>query len=389
MRIPVSYNLRNLTARRLTTAITLGGVMLVSFVFAAVLMLAHGLEQTLVATGSDANAIILRKASNAEMMSVVSRDSANVVKSFAEIAYSGDGKPILSTELVVVTGREKKGGDEMGNVTVRGVLQSALILRPEVNIVQGRMFRDGSTEIVVGKSIVERFLGFDLGETIRFATQDWQVVGHFESAGNGFESEIWGDVEQMMAAFGRPVFSSVTFRMKAPDAFATLRQNVDSERRLQALEVRQEREYYESQSSQLAGLIRALGLVVTIIFSFAAIIGAMITMYTAVANRTKEIGTLRALGFHRRHILLAFVFEALLLSLIGGGLGVLLASMLQTLTISTTNFNTFSELAFGFRMSVEIVIWTLSFAAIMGLVGGFLPSVRAARLGIVDALRAG
>jgi len=212
-------------------------------------------------------------------------------------------------------------------------------------------------------------------------------VGHIDGGGTAFDSEIWGDVEQMMPAFGRPVFSSVTLRLKSPEMFDALKLRVEQDPRTSYTEVKREQEYYKEQSKFMSDFIRVLGLVVTIIFSIGAMIGAMITMYAAVANRTREIGTMRALGFRRRSILGAFLVESILLSLIGGAIGIGLASFMSLVRISTTNFGSFSELAFGFALAPDIIGWTLFFSVIMGIVGGFLPSVRASRLSILNALR--
>jgi len=318
----------------------------------------------------------------------VSRESADIVKTESEVSTSGDGKPVTSSELVVIINLHKKKGNDMGNVTVRGVGPEALSLRPQIHMNEGRMFQFGSSEIIIGNSVADRFEGTAIGQTLRFGGTNWTIVGTFDAGKSGFASEIWGDAEQLMQAFGRPVFSSMTIRLKNPENFETLKTKLEGEQRLQQLEIKREKQYYEEQSEFMATFIRVLGLVITIIFSFGAIIGAMITMYAAVANRTVEIGTLRALGFQRRTILTAFLIESLMLSFIGGIVGLLLASFLQFITVSTTNFGTFSELAFGFTISPGIVLWTLVFSLIMGFIGGFLPAFRAARLNIINALRA-
>jgi len=241
--------------------------------------------------------------------------------------------------------------------------------------------------VIVGKGVAKRFSGIGLGETVRFGTRDWTVVGLFDAGGAAFESEIWLDGEQLIQAFRRPVFSSVTLRLRNPGDFSSLKERLESDPRLN-VGVKREKAYYTEQSRLMAMFIRILGIFVTVIFSVGAMIGAMITMYAAVANRTVEIGTLRALGFPRRSILAAFLAESLLLSLMGGGAGLILASSLSTLTVSTTNFATFSELAFKFSLSSSIVVESIAFSLIMGFLGGFLPAARAARQNIVQALRA-
>ncbi|MGA8031364.1 MAG: ABC transporter permease, partial [Casimicrobiaceae bacterium] len=249
------------------------------------------------------------------------------------------------------------------------------------------MFRPGTSEVIVGRSIATGFGGTDVGETLRFASRDWTIVGVFDAGHTGFDSEIWGDAEQMLQAFRRTTFSSVIFRLADPDRFDSVKATLENDPRL-TLEVKREKQFYADQSQALAKFISTLGTGISIIFSIGAVIGAAITMYASVASRTSEIGTLRALGFSRGTILLAFLVEALLLGLIGGIAGLLGASTMQALTISTTNFQTFAEIAFSFTLTPGIVAASLTFALAMGFIGGFLPAVRAARMKIVDALRA-
>lgn len=364
------------------------GISLVVFVFAAVLMLAYGLKKTLVATGSDQNVIVIRKSSESDMMSQVGRESASLVETFPQVARDSKGLPIATKDVVVVINLMKYATNDMGNVIVRGVSPDAAKLRPQMKLVQGQYFQPGTTQVIVGTSIAKRFKGTKLGDTIKFGSREWLVVGIFEANKTGFESEIWCDTDQMMAAFGRPIYSTVTLQLRSPQDLKSFQARFAEEPRLAELEARNEVEYFAAQSKNMADFIRVLGLVITIIFSFGAMIGAMITMYASVSNRTTEIGTLRALGFGRRNILTAFLMESLLLSLIGGALGLFIASFLQSITISTLNFATFSELAFGFYLNSSIVMWSMIFAGVMGVVGGFLPAVRASRMNIVSALRA-
>jgi putative ABC transport system permease protein len=387
MKIPLSYSFRNLWTRRLTTALTVGGVALVVFVFSAVLMLANGLRETLVSTGSDENMIVVRKGANAEMMSAVSRETASIIESLPEVAMGTDGRPIDSHELVVIINLKKMGSGDMGNVTVRGITQKGSELRPQVKLTAGRMFNFGTSEVIVGNAVHGRFVGAEIGDQIKIAGTMWTIVGVFDGGKTGFASEVWGDTEQLMPAFSRPVYSSMLIRLKSPADSTVFKSRLDTDPRLQQVEMKNEKQYYEEQSEMMANFIRILGLVITVIFSFGAMIGAMITMYAAVANRTTEIGTLRAIGFQRRSVMAAFLIESLLLGGVGGLLGIGIASLLQLITISTTNFRTFSEIAFSFVLSGPIVLQTMIFALIMGFVGGFLPSFRAARLNIINALR--
>ncbi|MHC4781174.1 MAG: ABC transporter permease [Planctomycetota bacterium] len=387
MKIPFSYSLRNLWTRRLTTVLTASGMALVVFVFAAILMLAEGLEQTLVETGSYENVVVIRKGAETEVQSGVERLQAAIAETQPEVALGEKGKRLLAKEIVILISLPKRGTTKRSNVVIRGIGDESLGLRPQVQLMKGRLPRPGSSEIIAGRRIAQRFEGGGLGEQLRFAMRDWTVVGVFDAGNTGFNSEIWGDADQLMQAFRRPVYSSVIFKLRDAEDFETLKARIESDPRL-IVEVKRENQYYKNQSRALAKFLRILGLSLTIIFSLGAVIGAMITMYAAVANRTQEIGTLRALGFRRGSILIAFLMEALLLGFIGGCLGLVLASFLQAFTISTTNFQTFAELAFSFSITGEIIYKGLLFSLIMGFVGGVLPAARAARMNVLDALRA-
>ena len=281
----------------------------------------------------------------------------------------------------------KRESGKPSNVVIRGVTPTGLVLRAQVQIVEGRMFRPGTAEVVAGRSIASGFRGAGLGETLRFASRDWAVVGVFDAGRSGFDSEIWGDAEQMLQAFRRVGFSALLFKLADSERFDTVKQSIESDPRL-TLEAKRETRFYADQSEKLSLFITYLGTTISVIFSIGAIIGAMITMYASVASRTAEIGTLRALGFSRGSILTAFLGESLLLGLLGGAIGLAGAAFMQTLSISTTNFQTFAEVAFRFVLTPGIVAAALLFALAMGFVGGFLPAARAARLKIVDALRA-
>lgn len=384
--LPLSYIARNLWVRRVTTLLTAGGMALVVYVFATVLMMSEGIKATLVATGQQDNVMVLRKGAGAEINSGVSRDQAAIVESLAGIATDGLGRRIVSKEPVVLNNLPKRGSGKPSNVTVRGTSDLGLALRPQVRIVEGRMFRPGSSEIVTGSAIARGFSGAALGETLRFAGRDWTVVGVFDAGRTGFDSEIWGDADQMMQAFRRNAYSSVIFKLADANQFERAKATLEGDPRL-SLDAKPEQLFYEEQSRALATFIRYLGLALSIIFSIGAVVGAMITMFAAVAQRVGEIGTLRALGFRRSAVLTAFLGESLLLALVGGVMGLAAASLMQAVNISTTNFQTFSELAFQFKLTPGIAVQTLAFALAMGFVGGFIPAWRAGRLKIVDCLR--
>lgn len=388
MQIPLKYILRSSVSRRLTTAITVLGVALVVFVFSAVLMMANGVQKTLRSTGSDDNMIVVRKAALSEIMSIIDREVAAIVVSLPQVARFSDGRPMSSKEVVVIINLNKLGADGISNVTVRGVEEAAFQLRPQVRVVRGRMFNWGAREVIAGAGITDRFAGAQIGERVKFGGDVWTVVGIFDSDGSGFDSELWGDLNQIADAFKRSSLSTVTVRLRNPGDFSDVESAFEADNRLQYFAPKREKRFFEEQSEMMAAFIRILGIFITVIFSAGAMIGAMITMYGAVANRTVEIGTLRALGFYRRSILLAFLIESLLLSLGGGLIGLGIASLLQLFTISTLNFGSFSELAFSFALSPSIIATSLGFSLLMGLLGGFLPAVRAARLNIIQALRA-
>lgn len=390
--IPFSYVMRNVVARKVTTLLTAGGMALVVFVFASVLMMTEGIRATLVATGQDDNVMVIRKGANAEVQSGVARAQAQVIDGVPEIATDAAGQRVISREPVAVINMPKRKAnpsdpDKPSNIVVRGTSELGLALRPQVRIVEGRLFTPGTSEIIAGRAIAKGFSGAGLGESLRFAQREWTVVGIFDAGGSAFDSEVWGDAEQLMQGFRRVSFSSVIFRLADPSQFDEVKARLEGDPRL-TIEAKREKQFYAEQSEGLAKFIGYLGTTLSIIFSIGAIVGAMITMYASVAARTGEIGTLRALGFPRRSILIAFLVESLLLGLVGGVIGLAAASAMQAVSLSTMNFQTFSELTFRFRITSGIVTEVIAFALFMGFIGGFLPAWRAARMKIVDALRA-
>ncbi len=385
--IPLKYTVNSLKRRKLTTAITIVGVSLVAFVFTAVLMMAHGIEKTLQDTGSPDNIKVVRKSATGEISSLIDGDAQSIIATSNMIVKSKDGKPLVSNEPVVLINLTSDEGGT-GNLMVRGVNETYKELRPQAKIVEGREFRFGVNELIVGEGLTKKFPDATLGKKIKFAGGDWLVVGVFSTDGSGFDSELWGDAKQILSSFNRGnTVSSMTIKLGSPDQLDQFNKFLMKDTRLNMFEAKAEQQYYAEQSEAMSMFISIVGIFVTVIFSFGATIGATITMYSAVANRTVEIGTLRALGFSRRSILSAFLIESLFLSLLGGVLGLLLASSLSFVQISTLNFASFSEIAFKFSLSPQIIIGSLIFALFMGFIGGFLPSIRAARLNIVNALR--
>jgi len=385
VRIPLIYNLRNLAARKVSTALTALGIALVAWVFIFTLALAGGFEAALRTSGSSDNAIVIRSGSTAELTSIISREAASIVLGQPEIARAPDGASLAAAELMVVWNLPRKSGTST-NVVVRGVAGKSLALRPMVSLREGRMYRPGLDEIVVGRLVSERFANCGVGDRLKLSGREWSVVGVLDAGGTSYDSEIWGDVELFMPVFDRPVFQSVTLRLSEPSLFAPLKQRLEADPRM-SVQVRREDEFYAAQSGVLAALLRTLGLFVTVIMAFGAVFGALNTMYASVGARTKEIGTLLAIGFSRGAVLTSILVESVLLCVLGGAVGCLLALPVSGFTTGTMSFATFSELAFRFQVTPAMLGAGLVFSAAMGLVGGFFPARKAAIRPIVESLR--
>lgn len=386
MGLEVAYNLRHLLARPLTTILTIGGIALVVFVFTATLMLSAGIRKTLGSTGSDQNVIVIRTGAQNEIQSGITREHANIILSQPEIARDDANNALASSDVVVLISLRKRSDGLSSNVNVRGVSQRASNIRPGIAVIKGRLPESGTQEIIVGKAIYDKFEGTDLGQSLRMVNTDWKVVGIFDGGNSSFSSEIWGDADIMLPAFRRDSFSSITFRLQDQTKFDELKNRLENEPRLN-VDVKHEKQFYEDQSASLSAFIKYLGSFVSIVFSIGAIIGAMITMYSAVANRVREIGVLRALGFKKRNIFAAFLKESIVLSLLGGIVGVALACLMSFVTVTTTNFQTFSEVAFKFSVNPSVVLSGMLFALVMGVLGGILPAARARQLKVIDCLR--
>ena len=383
--IPISYSFRNLLVRGITTSLTAFGLALVVYVFTTVLMLDEGLKQTLVSTGEFDNVVVTRRGAVSEIQSSISREQASIISQLSEVASIP--YPQVSKELVVLVNLPKKKTLKQSNVVIRGLNKIGVNLRRQIKIIRGRNFREGSNEIIVGSAIVKRFENMQLGQSIKFGSQTWKIVGYFDSGRSGFDSEIWTDVDILMQSFRRTTFSTIVLRLVDSTKFNSIKKVIDLDIRL-PLQAKRERIFFSDQSKALSAFIKTLGLTLTIIFSIGAIIGAAITMQSAVANRVAEIGTLRALGFKRGAILSAFLLESIFLSIIGGVAGLFFAVFMMNLEFSTTNFTSFSELAFRFSLSTSILFYGLSFSVIMGVLGGMIPAIRASNIKIVDSLRA-
>jgi ABC-type lipoprotein release transport system permease subunit len=385
MKIPVSYNLRSLRQRPVSTLTTALGMALVVAVFIAVMALANGFRAALARTGAADNAIVLREGADSELASGMGRETAATIAAMPFVAAGADGRPLASPEVYVVLALERTGGGT-GNVVARGVSAGAFQVRKDIRILEGRTFRSGAPEILVGKTIAGRFPNTDVGDRMRFANRDWTVVGRFSAGGSSFESEIWGENEQFMPAFRGEVFQSVTFRMRDPAAFEGLKEALEEDPRLR-VDVERELDFYANQSTGLTGILRFFAVFVTAIMAVGAVAGAVNTMYASVATRAPEIAVLRTLGFRPASVVGSFLLESIAIALLGGLIGCLLALPINGITTSTTNWSSFSEVAFPFRVTPDLLAIGLVFAVVMGLVGGFFPALRAARMPIVQALR--
>jgi putative ABC transport system permease protein len=381
-----SYNLRSMIVRKGTAAMTAGGIAMVVAVFVMTLALAQGFRATLVASGSPQNAIVLRKGATAETVSAVMRPDVPLIESLPQIARGPDGRPLASSELVVIIALPRQTDNQPANVPVRGVGPRAFDVRDNMTFVEGRTFTPGTREINVGRLAVGRFKGLTLGSDVRFGAATWTVVGIFTADDAAFESELWGDVDLMMPAFQRNGYQSMTVKLADPSMFDSFKAAIEADPRLYLVPQR-EQDYYAEQSRPLTTVIRVFGAFVTFILSIGAMFGAMNTMYAAVAYRTREIGTLRALGFSRLRIVTAFLAESVALALVGGVIGCILAIPVHGLSTGTTNFTSFSEVAFKFRITPALMAGGLLFSAVMGAVGGLLPAIRAARIPVARALR--
>ncbi len=388
MAIPVSYNLRSVAARWKTAVVSVLGIAGTVGVFVAMLAMARGFQATLVASGSPDNAIMRRAGSSSEMDSGVSLEEARIIGDAVQVARGSDDAPLVSPEVVVIGAFQLASSGTDANVQIRGLGPRVLEVRPSVRVVSGRFFTPGLAEIVVGSNAVNTYRGLELGSTVPFGGRDWNVVGVFDAGGSAFDSELWTDAGVLAQAYKRPenLFQSVTARLKNSSDFEAFKDALTSDPRL-TVQVEREAAYYAKQSQLVSTLIRVLGFLVAFVMAIGAVFGALNTMYSAVSARAREVATMRALGFGGPAVVLSFVVESLLIALVGGLLGCLAALPLNGFTTGTMNWQTFSHLAFAFRVTPGLLAAGLVFALLMGLAGGVLPAIRAARLPVATALR--
>ena len=389
MAIPLRYNVRSVLRRPIGTFTTALGIGLTIAILIAALALAEGFRSTLVSAGSPKNVLVLRKGADSEISSGVGIDATNIIRSSPDVATGPDGRPLCSPEMVVISNQKRIGQPGSSNVLLRGVDLAAVGVRTTPTIVDGRMFTPGTDEVVVGRKIASRFEQCKIGDVLMFQKRPFKVVGHFAAGGSGFESEIWGDSKVLMPVMNREgAFQVVTFRMKDPSRFPAIKKLLEEDPRL-GVQVEREDQFFAEQSAALTGLLRTVGIFITVIMSIGALFGAANTMFASVGSRTREIATLLVLGFRPWSVMLSFVIESVIIALIGGAIGCLIALPINGLTTSTTNFSSFAEVAFSFRVTPGSLLTGMIFAGVMGALGGFLPALGAARQSLASALRKG
>ena len=386
--IPIRYNVRSLIVRRTTTLATAFGIGLVVFVLSAALMLSNGIKKTMASSGQPDIAMVLRTGSDNEMSSGLEEPNLHNILAAPGVKKDAKGAPLGTGETVVVAAMEKLGANGVSNVLFRGVRDNVMAFRPSVRMLAGRPARPGTDEVIVGTSIRGRFKGLELDQSFDLRkNRPAKVVGIFEDGGSSYESEVWVDIDALREAYGREgTLNSVRVRLESPAQYDAFKLQIESDKNLGFLAMR-EAEYYEKQSEGTSMFIGALGTLIAVFFSIGAMIGAMITMYSAVANRQKEIGTLRALGFSRTSILISFLFESMLLALLGGALGTAASLGMGAVKFSMMNMASWSEIVFSFTPTPQILVTALIFAASMGFLGGLFPAVRAMRLSPIPAMR--
>ena len=387
MKIPITYNFRSMVGRPVSTALTALGIGLVVAVFVGMLALANGFAAALTRTGSDDTILVLRKGADSELSSSIDRGTASILTASPHIGRSADGRQAVSAEsyIVVPLGRITDT-TKLANVVVRGVSEQAWTVRSNVALVDGARPGSGQNEICVGRKLVGRFPGTGIGESIRYAGQSWKVTCHFSAGGSAFESEIWGPSERIMPAMRRDAFSSLSFRLADPAAFDEAKRALEADKRM-TVDVYRESAFYAKQSEMLGNMLRILAVMITTIMAVGAIFGAVNTMYAAVSARAPEIAVMLTLGFKPRSILASFIAESALIAALGGVIGCLLALPMNGIVTSTTNWASFSEIAFAFRITPGLLLAGVIFAVIMGVLGGFFPARRASKMAVVQAIR--
>ncbi len=388
MAIPLEYNVRSVVGRWPSTLVAVLGIAGTVAVFIVMLAMAQGFQATLVSGGSPENALVLRGGANSEMMSALTLEQTRVLADAPGVARSASGEPLVSAEVVVIGAFPLVATGSDANAQIRGLSPAVLDVRSNVRVVEGRFFEPGLTELVVGRNVPDTYAGFALGSVVEFGGGRWTVVGVFDAGGSSYDSEVWCDASVLNQVFKRPenIFQSATARLVSPQSFQAFKDAVTADPRL-TVDVFRETAFYAEQSRTVSTIIRVLGFIVAIVMGVGAVFAALNTMYSAIASRSAEIATLKALGFSPASVVISFVAESIVIALAGGAVGVLAALPFNGFTTGTINWSSFSYLAFSFRVTPEIVASGLVFSLLMGIVGGLPPALRAARLPIIVALR--
>ena len=385
MAIPLKYNIGNLTSRRVSTLMTVLGIGVVIAVMLSMMALYHGVKLAIVSSGSPENLLVMREGAEAELSSSVSKDAFRIIRAMPGVRKTPKGEPEISPELVILFKLPRHDNPKGANITVRGVTPMAFEMRPYIKIVEGRMFHPGLSEIIVARRIRDRFVNTNIGDSFVFGTQKYNVVGVFEAGGTNFDSEIWADMDFLSSARKRTAYSSVVVRPTDSRAFSEIRDTIKNDNRLK-LQAKSEYQYYADQTGALVGIKILVGFV-TACMILGAVLGTMNTMFSAIASRKRELATLRALGFRRRAVIGSVLLESAVVALTGGIVGLLLSLPVNGISTGTTNFSTFSEVAFNFKVDGEIAAIGIAVALIAGVIGGVLPAISAARMPITKALR--
>ena len=388
MSVPVIYNLRSIRARWGSTLVAVAGIAGVVAVFVAMLSMAQGFRKTLVSSGSTRNAMVRRGGANSEMESVVTLNQVKIIQDGPGVVRRADGRPLVSPEAVVIAAFHHRATDSDALAQIRGLSPIALEVHEGVRVVRGRFFEPGQPELVVGRNAHNMYTGLELGDEIKFGGRAWRVVGWMDAGGTSFDSEVWADSDLLLQTYQRPtwVFSSCTLRLTSPDALGDFQRAIEGDPRLN-LQADRETDYFAKQSRAVATMITVLGYLVAFVMGVGAVFGALNTMYSAIAARTREIATLRALGFSGGDVMLSMVVESLVIAAIGGILGCILVQPINGHTTSTINWQTMSQLAFAFQVTPRLMVQGFLFALFMGAIGGFLPALRASRIPVASALR--
>ncbi|HEX9500231.1 MAG TPA: ABC transporter permease [Thermoanaerobaculia bacterium] len=383
--IPLKYNIQNLRARSMSTFMSIFGIGIVIAVMLSMMALYNGVLKATTTSGSKDAMMVMREGAQAEISSWVTKDAYRIIRALPGIQKDPEGHPMLSPEIAIAFKIPKKDDPKGSNVIVRGVTQNAFTMRPYVKLIQGRMFRPATNEVIVARRVRDRFSNTDVGDTFKFGPQTWNVVGVFDAAGTAFASEMWADVDYLGSARKRTAYSSLVVRPVDHAAFESIKASIKNDNRLK-LQVKTEYEYYVEQTNGLLGIV-ILVFIVTAFMVAAAILATMNTMFTAVSSRKRELATMRAIGFKRRTIVAAMVIESAFVALLGGIMGVLLALPVNLISTGTINWQTFSEVAFNFRVDQVVASIGILLAVISGVIGGLIPAITAARLPITRALR--